>query len=220
MDKTLAPSHAWRQAKSRRDCRVLAARVGEAVPPEQGIELPARHAEQPRGLRLVVPGVRQRLPNEIALDRFQLHASGRQPADWQDVDRRGAGPCGGNRDGQMISRDEPTFTEDDRALDRVLQLTDVTGPCVSRQLFARVLGNSGSRPADAVADFFQERLRERQDVLWSQRNTRLGVTLSVPIARQQSLKFVYSTGATTRRGSDFNTFNVTWQLVSFTKRAS
>jgi hypothetical protein len=106
------------------------------------------------------------------------------------------------------------------ALDRVLQLTDVTGPCVSCQLFARVLGNSGSRPADAVADFFQERLRERQDVLWSQRNTRLGVTLSVPIARQQSLKFVYSTGATTRRGSDFNTFNVTWQLVSFTKRAS
>ena len=48
-----------------------------------------------------------------------------------------------------------------------------------------------------------------------QRNTRLGVTLSVPIARQQSLKFVYSTGATTRRGSDFNTFNITWQLVTF-----
>jgi hypothetical protein len=48
-----------------------------------------------------------------------------------------------------------------------------------------------------------------------QSNTRLGVTLSVPISAQQSLKFVYSTGATTRRGSDFNTFNVTWQLVTF-----
>jgi hypothetical protein len=48
-----------------------------------------------------------------------------------------------------------------------------------------------------------------------QRNTRLGATLSIPIARQQSLKFVYSTGATTRRGSDFDSFNVTWQLVSF-----
>jgi hypothetical protein len=48
-----------------------------------------------------------------------------------------------------------------------------------------------------------------------QRNSRLGGTLSVPIARQQSLKFVYSTGATTRRGSDFDTVNVTWQLVMF-----
>jgi len=34
-------------------------------------------------------------------------------------------------------------------------------------------------------------------------------------ASAQSIKFVYSTGATTRRGSDFNTFNVTWQLVTF-----
>jgi Putative MetA-pathway of phenol degradation len=48
-----------------------------------------------------------------------------------------------------------------------------------------------------------------------QRNTRLGATMSIPIARQQSLKFLYSTGTTTRRGSDFDTFNVTWQLVTF-----
>jgi hypothetical protein len=47
-----------------------------------------------------------------------------------------------------------------------------------------------------------------------QRNARLGATFSVPIGARQSLKFVYSTGATTRRGSAFNTFNVTWQLVS------
>ena len=48
-----------------------------------------------------------------------------------------------------------------------------------------------------------------------QRNTRLGVTLSVPLAGHQSVKFVYSTCTTTRRGSDFNTFNATWQLVMF-----
>ena len=48
-----------------------------------------------------------------------------------------------------------------------------------------------------------------------QRNTRLGITYSVPLAAQQSLKFVYSTGTSTRRGSDFNTFNVTWQLLMF-----
>ena len=47
-----------------------------------------------------------------------------------------------------------------------------------------------------------------------QRNSRLGATLSVPLSGPHSLKFVYSTGATTRRGSDFNTFNVTWQLVA------
>jgi hypothetical protein len=48
-----------------------------------------------------------------------------------------------------------------------------------------------------------------------QRNSRLGATLSVPIVGQQSLKFTYSTGATTRRGMDFDTLNVTWQLVMF-----
>jgi hypothetical protein len=46
-----------------------------------------------------------------------------------------------------------------------------------------------------------------------QRNSRLGVTLSVPAGGQHSLKFVYSTGAITRRGSDFDTVAVTWQLV-------
>ena len=30
-----------------------------------------------------------------------------------------------------------------------------------------------------------------------------------------SLKFAWSTGATTRRGSDFDSFSVTWQLVVF-----
>lgn len=48
-----------------------------------------------------------------------------------------------------------------------------------------------------------------------QRNIRLGATLSIPIVGQQSIKFAYSTGTTTRRGSDFNTFNATWQLVMF-----
>ncbi len=43
-----------------------------------------------------------------------------------------------------------------------------------------------------------------------QRNARMGVTLSIG---QQSLKFVYSTGSSTRRGSDFDTTTATWQLV-------
>jgi hypothetical protein len=48
-----------------------------------------------------------------------------------------------------------------------------------------------------------------------QRNARVGATLALPIVDHQSVKLTYSTGTTTRRGSDFNTFNVTWQLVTF-----
>jgi len=48
-----------------------------------------------------------------------------------------------------------------------------------------------------------------------QLNRRLGGTLSMPIARQQSIKLAYSTGVTTLRGSDFDTLTVTWQLVVF-----
>jgi len=46
-----------------------------------------------------------------------------------------------------------------------------------------------------------------------QRNSRLGATLSMPLGTKQSLKFAYSTGATTRIGGDFDTFGVAWQMV-------
>jgi hypothetical protein len=48
-----------------------------------------------------------------------------------------------------------------------------------------------------------------------QRNTRVGATLSLPVARQQSIKFSGSTGATTRIGADFRTFGAAWQLTWF-----
>ena len=51
-----------------------------------------------------------------------------------------------------------------------------------------------------------------------QRNSRLGATLSLPVGRHHSVKLVYSTGAITRRGSDFDTVNVTWQFVRFSAR--
>jgi len=35
------------------------------------------------------------------------------------------------------------------------------------------------------------------------------------VTGQHSLKVAYSTGSTTRRGTDFDTLNVTWQLVIF-----
>ena len=48
-----------------------------------------------------------------------------------------------------------------------------------------------------------------------QRNSRLGATLSLPLWRQQSIKFSGSTGATTRVGADFHTFGAAWQLTWF-----
>lgn len=45
-----------------------------------------------------------------------------------------------------------------------------------------------------------------------QRNSRLGATVSLPLARHQSLKVNGSVGATTRAGSDFKTIAVAWQM--------
>jgi hypothetical protein len=44
-----------------------------------------------------------------------------------------------------------------------------------------------------------------------QETTRIGLTLSVPVDRRNSLKFAWSDGATTRIGSDFTTWTVGWQ---------
>jgi hypothetical protein len=46
-----------------------------------------------------------------------------------------------------------------------------------------------------------------------QSNSRYGLTLSVPVARGQSLKLFWSDGATTRIGSDFTTWGIAWQLT-------
>jgi hypothetical protein len=51
-----------------------------------------------------------------------------------------------------------------------------------------------------------------------QNNTRAGVTFSLPIGSRQSLKLAYSTGTTSRVGTDFDTFAVVWQFSFFDKR--
>ncbi len=45
-----------------------------------------------------------------------------------------------------------------------------------------------------------------------QSNTRLGATFSLPLSRQQSLKFYGSTGVSTRTGADFQAVGIAWQL--------
>jgi hypothetical protein len=46
-----------------------------------------------------------------------------------------------------------------------------------------------------------------------QSNTRYGLTLSLPVARSQSLKLYWNDGATTRIGSDFSTYGIAWQYT-------
>jgi Putative MetA-pathway of phenol degradation len=46
-----------------------------------------------------------------------------------------------------------------------------------------------------------------------QNNARLGATLSLPVRASQSIKLAYSTGASTRTGSDFSTLAVAWQYL-------
>jgi Putative MetA-pathway of phenol degradation len=46
-----------------------------------------------------------------------------------------------------------------------------------------------------------------------QSNSRYGLTLSMPLSRTQSLKFLWNDGATTRIGSSFTTYGVAWQYT-------
>jgi hypothetical protein len=46
-----------------------------------------------------------------------------------------------------------------------------------------------------------------------QSNSRYGLTLSLPLARSQSLKLYWSDGATTRIGSDFTSYGLSWQVT-------
>jgi hypothetical protein len=48
----------------------------------------------------------------------------------------------------------------------------------------------------------------RQDL---QRNDRFGATLALPVARSSALKFVFTTGLTTRLGADFNSIGIVYQ---------
>jgi hypothetical protein len=45
-----------------------------------------------------------------------------------------------------------------------------------------------------------------------QQNSRVGVTLALPLNRWQSLKFVYDRGAIVRVGGKFSAFSATYQL--------
>lgn len=51
----------------------------------------------------------------------------------------------------------------------------------------------------------------------TQSNSRLGVTLAVPVGRRSNLKVSWATGFTTRIGADFDTFGVALQTVWFGK---
>jgi hypothetical protein len=51
----------------------------------------------------------------------------------------------------------------------------------------------------------------------TQSNSRLGLTLALPVGRRSNLKVFWATGFTTRIGADFDSFGVAWQTVWFGK---
>jgi hypothetical protein len=50
-----------------------------------------------------------------------------------------------------------------------------------------------------------------------QRNSRLGLTLALPVGRRSAVKVSFASGLTTRVGADFDTLAVAWQTVWFGK---
>jgi hypothetical protein len=48
-----------------------------------------------------------------------------------------------------------------------------------------------------------------------QENSRLGLTLSLPVGRRHSLKLTWANGFTTRIGGDFDTLSLAWQTLWF-----
>jgi hypothetical protein len=96
----------------------------------------------------------------------------------------------------------------ERRQDSVISLQGHVGYSLPRRIWLAFDGtwfSGGRTEIDGIAS------PDRQD------NIRLGGTLSVPITQRQSIKLIYSTGTTTRRGSDYNTFSLTWQNVRFGK---
>ncbi len=49
-------------------------------------------------------------------------------------------------------------------------------------------------------------------------NSRVGLTAAVPIARQQSVKFAWTKGATTRLGANFDTYAIAYQFLWFDRK--
>jgi hypothetical protein len=49
----------------------------------------------------------------------------------------------------------------------------------------------------------------------AEKNSRLGLTLTVPVAKQESVKLGWARGLTTRRGRDFTTLAIAWQRAWF-----
>lgn len=52
-----------------------------------------------------------------------------------------------------------------------------------------------------------------------QSNSRLGVTLSFPVAKRNSVKIAYSQGAIIRSGGDFKTLSIGWNYTWFDKKS-
>jgi hypothetical protein len=111
--------------------------VGRLLEPillQPQIELSAREAEALGGARPVPAAFAQDLGNRVALDRAEI---GRRGAPWLR--------CRFER--EVLHADEPSFTQNGGAFERVTELADVAGPVVPEQRLAGVASEAaGGRP--------------------------------------------------------------------------
>src|ERR1700730_9047202 len=64
----------------------------------------------------------------------------------------------------MFPRDQPTFTQDGRALERVVKLADVARPTVTQQHLPRLWRDTQRRAPRRSGEFLQERVGQERDV--------------------------------------------------------
>src|SRR2546427_4266023 len=73
----------------------------------------------------------------------------------------------GRNEGEMVARDQAAVTEQDRTLNRIAQLADVSWPRIGEQPFAPVPGDPGGGATHRFPQLLEEGFRQRQNVLWS-----------------------------------------------------
>src|SRR5262245_1953313 len=125
---------------------------------EERVELGTAQAEKAGGSRLVASRLAHGVHDEVALH-------GLEPDDPRGRGRLGARGAAGHGRGKVAPRDRTSVAEQDRALDAVAQLPDVSGPRVREEPFPGVAREPSGGTPHAPAEVLEERLGQEEDVL-------------------------------------------------------
>src|SRR5262249_1409041 len=116
------------------------------------------------GVREIVAGALQRLPDELGLQRLQVNARLRQ-CYRQRWGRIGGRVCAAK--GQMFRADQIAVAENDGVLQRGLQLADIATPGVTQQGLFRFLRDPVEPLAHFLRQLLQDVIGQDQYVVWT-----------------------------------------------------